>query len=397
MTPPAAATVPSVAIVIPTYNRADFLPAAVDSALAQTVPCRVIVVDDGSKDNTEAVAAAYGDRITYVNQANSERGAARNHGALLAGDVDYLAFLDSDDLLTPDHVARLIEPLERDRRAPFAAPRILVVDAQARPLYPVGARPGDHDLERFLVGGASAGSFSLIRRSAFDAVGGFDPDRALSGSEDWLFFARLLTLGHGKRGDGCTAHYRLHGGNSVHDARSMGRTMLEAHRRFFDGDLGAPYARWRAPSRARILVGSAINWYAAEKFPGARLLPGTIEGRASVQRWLFFQAAHVTPACLLVARATNASVMAFWQIKSDPQAADAQGAGALPAGVCSRRWSHRAAPSSPPRASTATPSSPPRGSCPASRPSPAGSSRAGQRCCVARFSSGRAELDRIGK
>ncbi|MCA1828058.1 MAG: glutathione S-transferase family protein [Myxococcales bacterium] len=67
---------------------------------------------------------------------------------------------------------------------------------------------------------------------------------------------------------------------------------------------------------------NAINWYAAEKFPAARLLPGSIEGRARVQRWLFFQAQHVTPACIPVFRATNARVQAFWNPAPDPKAAE---------------------------------------------------------------------------
>ncbi len=73
----------------------------------------------------------------------------------------------------------------------------------------------------------------------------------------------------------------------------------------------------------RLWESNAINWYAAERFPGARLLPGSIEGRARVQRWLFFQAAHVSPACIPVFRATNARVQAFWQTTGDPQSAEA--------------------------------------------------------------------------
>jgi glutathione S-transferase len=65
---------------------------------------------------------------------------------------------------------------------------------------------------------------------------------------------------------------------------------------------------------------NAINWYVAEKFPEARLLPTSIEGRAKVQRWLFFQAAHVSPACITVMRATNERVKAFWQSSPDPHA-----------------------------------------------------------------------------
>lgn len=68
---------------------------------------------------------------------------------------------------------------------------------------------------------------------------------------------------------------------------------------------------------------NAINWYAAEKFPKARLLPASIEARARVQRWLFFQVGHVTPACVHVFRVTNARVQAFWQTSGDPQLAEA--------------------------------------------------------------------------
>ena len=65
---------------------------------------------------------------------------------------------------------------------------------------------------------------------------------------------------------------------------------------------------------------NAINWYVAEKFPAAGLLPTTIEGRASVQRWLFFQAAHLTPACIPVFRATNERVRDYWGSKVDEKA-----------------------------------------------------------------------------
>lgn len=57
---------------------------------------------------------------------------------------------------------------------------------------------------------------------------------------------------------------------------------------------------------------NAINWYLAEKLPRARLLPESVEGRAEAHRWLFFQAAHVTPACIPVFRAQNPRIIAFW-------------------------------------------------------------------------------------
>lgn len=73
----------------------------------------------------------------------------------------------------------------------------------------------------------------------------------------------------------------------------------------------------------RLWESNAINWYVAEKHPEAGLLPATIEGRAAVQRWLFFQAAHVTPSCVPLFRATNRRVQEFWQTEGDARAADA--------------------------------------------------------------------------
>jgi glutathione S-transferase len=72
----------------------------------------------------------------------------------------------------------------------------------------------------------------------------------------------------------------------------------------------------------RLWESNAINWYAAEKNPQAHLLPPSIEGRAAVQKWLFFQGAHVSPACVAVFRATHARVQEFWKTKGDPQAAE---------------------------------------------------------------------------
>jgi glutathione S-transferase len=68
----------------------------------------------------------------------------------------------------------------------------------------------------------------------------------------------------------------------------------------------------------RLWESNAINWYIAEKHPEARLLPASLAGRASVQRWLLFQAGHVTPACVALFRRTNDRIRAVWKIDSDP-------------------------------------------------------------------------------
>ncbi len=73
----------------------------------------------------------------------------------------------------------------------------------------------------------------------------------------------------------------------------------------------------------RLWESNAINWYAAEKHPEARLLPTSLAGRAAVQRWLFFQTGHVSPACASIFRATNTRMQKFWNIHGDVQALEA--------------------------------------------------------------------------
>src|SRR5690242_13247080 len=100
-----------VSVIIPTYNGTAFLRETIDSALAQTYPAvEVIVVDDGSTDDTAAVIAEYGDRIKGIAQANSGTSAARNTG-IRASSGDYIAFLDHDDLWAPIKLARQMRVL----------------------------------------------------------------------------------------------------------------------------------------------------------------------------------------------------------------------------------------------------------------------------------------------
>ncbi|MCU0749637.1 MAG: glycosyltransferase [Akkermansiaceae bacterium] len=101
-----------VSVIIPTYNRASQVPGAVESVLAQTWEnCEVIVIDDGSKDNTSEVLAPFMDRIRYVKTENGGVSAARNRG-ILEADGDWIAFLDSDDTWDPDKLAKQITAME---------------------------------------------------------------------------------------------------------------------------------------------------------------------------------------------------------------------------------------------------------------------------------------------
>lgn len=177
------------AVIVPTYNRAHHVCAAIDSILAQDAPPEeVIVVDDGSTDDTLAVLARYGDRIRVIAQPNGGASAARNAGAA-AATADWLTFLDSDDLWCPGRMALLRADLadladlagaDRDvvahvanvlfkgvggERDFFSVARIGVAPGTVRRV----ARPLGLFLHAFFLIGAA------FRRDVFADLGGFDP------------------------------------------------------------------------------------------------------------------------------------------------------------------------------------------------------------------------------
>lgn len=175
---------PAVSVVVPTYERRELVVRAVRSALAQTFrDLEVIVADDGSTDGTgEAVAALDSPRVRYLRQRNRGPSAARNAGIAVARG-ELVAFLDSDNLWRPEHVAVLVDAFARWPEAVLAA---TVPFAPAAGLI--------HPLPRELV--ASSVGFTTavaVRRRELDAVGGFDEQ--LWADEDGDLWLRLAFRG----------------------------------------------------------------------------------------------------------------------------------------------------------------------------------------------------------
>jgi glycosyltransferase involved in cell wall biosynthesis len=182
---------PWISVVITTYDRWPLVAEAVASVLAQEVDgVEVVVVDDGSRDGTPTLLAERFPGITVLTGENVERGAARNRGAAHARGR-YLAFLDSDDVYEPWHLAEVA------RAVSAGEPAVIAADAEAwDPGTSVrwslaSPRPGWPFREGALLGMVHPLQGLVVRRDEFDAVGGFPDERALAGSEDWVLLLRL--------------------------------------------------------------------------------------------------------------------------------------------------------------------------------------------------------------
>jgi glycosyltransferase involved in cell wall biosynthesis len=169
-----------VAVVIPTYNRAALLRAALESVLAQTVPVQeIIVVDDGSTDDTAAVVAEFatqGAPIGYFfGLHQNRRSHARNQG-FAATSTPLVAFLDSDDLWRPARLARQLAALAAAPAAGFAFCNLQRFDEQGLIEGPCLDPAADYNgaiLGDILEEPRIVSSTLLVRRAAFEAVGGF--------------------------------------------------------------------------------------------------------------------------------------------------------------------------------------------------------------------------------
>lgn len=167
----------TVSAVIPVFNGESRISDAIESALGQTHPLiDIVVVDDGSTDETLSVAKRY--PVTVISQQNAGPGAARNTGAY-ASRGDWLAFLDHDDKWHPEKTERQL--------AVASDPRIGVVYSPRRKRDDV---PITWDnLWAYNIVGTPTGT--LVRRSCFFDVGGFDVRRALIGTEDYNLWMRI--------------------------------------------------------------------------------------------------------------------------------------------------------------------------------------------------------------
>jgi glycosyltransferase involved in cell wall biosynthesis len=179
-------------IVIPTYNRANFVARTIQSLLAQTYPhFEIIVVDDGSTDNTEAVVGGIrSDKVTYHKKKNGERAAARNFGARLAKG-DYVNFFDSDDLAYPVHLRTALDMIGSKGKPEWFHLGYDFRDPEGNLLQQVNQLPEVLN-ERLVKGNVLSCNNVFIRRDVALQYP-FNEDRDLSVTEDYELWMRLAS------------------------------------------------------------------------------------------------------------------------------------------------------------------------------------------------------------
>jgi glycosyltransferase involved in cell wall biosynthesis len=208
-----------ISVIIPTYNRQDFLQKAIDSVLAQTYPhYELIIVDDGSEDNTPELVASYKNDIVYIRQANSGPAAARNTG-IQAARFPMLAFLDSDDWFAGNKLERQLNAMQANpaflishtQETWFRNGKVLNQKAKHK-------KNGGNIFSQSLKLCAVSMSTVMIRKEIFDTYGLFDEEFSccedyefwlrVSAKEDFLLIDEPLTLKDGGRDDQVSSIYR---------------------------------------------------------------------------------------------------------------------------------------------------------------------------------------------
>lgn len=219
---------PLVSVVITCYNQARFLGETIESVSAQTYQnYEVVLVDDESPDDTQAVVARY-PWVRYIKQKNQGVVAARNRG-LRESRGEYIVFIDGDDRLLPNALQHGVRNLDSNQRCAFISGHCRFIAADGSPL-PTPKQPlVERNHYQFLLQDNYIWMPAKVmyRRAILEAVGGFDP-RADHAS-DYELYMRIARQFPVLCDEVDVAEYRLHGNNMHHRMEVMLRCVLDVH------------------------------------------------------------------------------------------------------------------------------------------------------------------------
>jgi glycosyltransferase involved in cell wall biosynthesis len=252
-----------VSVVIPTFNYGRYIAEAVESSLAQTMaPREVIVVDDGSTDDTEAVVRKFGDKVRYIRQENAGVCAARNRG-VAESTGEYIAFLDADDIGEPAKLEKQLAVFESDPEIGLVHCGMREFDSETGETIAMHLEGQEgwvaDDLllwERPVIVGT--GGTIMVTRTIFTLINGFDEN--IKVGEDWDFcyrVARRYKVGFVPQP---LIGYRSHGAGAHRNVHEMERGMGRFYAKAFANDVAASRLRKRSLGNYhRILAGSYLH------------------------------------------------------------------------------------------------------------------------------------------
>lgn len=232
---------PLVSVIIPNYNYAQYLREAIESVLSQTYPnIEIIVVDDGSTDGSREIIENYGDRITAIFQKNQGVSAARNNG-VVGSNGEFAAFLDADDVWLPEKLEKQVGRFFDNEKIGFVHCSMTLISPDGEIVGEESAGQEGSVADEFLlfergvvVGAASTG---VVRREAFDEVGGFDV--RLSTAGDWDFCYRVATKYEIAFVPEPLTLYRVHSSNMHGNISAMEHDMVLGYEKAFSNGANA--------------------------------------------------------------------------------------------------------------------------------------------------------------
>ena len=225
---------PKVSVVIPTHNRANYIAHAVESVLDQTFrDYEIIVINDGSTDNTQEVLKKFEDKIKLLHQENKGIAQTRNR-AIQESTGEYIAFLDSDDYWMPEKLDQQVRILDTHPKVGIVYSRMPIVDKQGNKIGMKPAGPSGRNFRELLeIWGDLPTSTVMVRRSCFEKAGLFDT--ALHTMEDidmWIRIARFYDIYEIE--NKVLAFYRRHDHQVTNDKTKVYGGLVRIYKKIYD-------------------------------------------------------------------------------------------------------------------------------------------------------------------
>lgn len=260
-----------VSVIIPAYNQAVYVGKAIQSVLDQSYPnLECVVVDDGSKDHTYKIVNEFTDRrILYIRQLNQGLSAARNTGLTISSG-EYISFLDSDDLFTPDKLSKLVDVLEKNPDIAMAAGSAYLINHNDEPIKRQFSSTLPADTSKLLLGNPLHVGSVVLRRAWQEKVGLFDTN--LKSYEDWDFWLRLALVG-GKMHSikETVSYYRFHTAQMTRNRSQMTHASFSVLDKTFSTDnLPPEWIALKEKAYSQAFLRAAANDFVSNEFTEAK-------------------------------------------------------------------------------------------------------------------------------